>query len=430
MRRELPLPNFALLALAACSDASLESYRAQVASDTAAELSAAAATKPLAPYYTVRQDTRRCAAPLCGGYWVALAGQPRTRCADGSVAAECYVAELGLPPGVDWEAGDLVYGGLSRVMHAALGTTLGRLDVDAVLAPVILPANTRGEFVLGFDSGVRCVQAPCPSLQFARLNTRGGAMSLDIGFDARDPNAAKALEGAFYAELAAPSPIGTGAVAFGRTGLAFDLAARTLRRRLLVANVYVVKAESPDQPVCVVQEEGNFVAAFQIESRPDGERLAASLSGDVRLLPGLCSAQQVVCATLYEPVFGPIEGSGRECVSASSACAFTVEVIVRAGTEGVASGTWSEGVCPEPSTFVCGDGGLSCDPAHQYCQAVIGGQPDPTTGHAVATYACVEAGTCAPLQVACPCLEAQGPLPGASCDENGPLPPVVTLFAP
>jgi uncharacterized protein DUF6748 len=47
-------------------------------------------------YYTLRRDLRRCAAPRCGGFFVARANLPLTRCADGRVRAECYVAELDL----------------------------------------------------------------------------------------------------------------------------------------------------------------------------------------------------------------------------------------------------------------------------------------------------------------------------------------------
>src|SRR6185312_9889456 len=43
-------------------------------------------------YYLVRPDLRRCAAPACGGYFVQRVNFPTTTCADGSSAAECYVA--------------------------------------------------------------------------------------------------------------------------------------------------------------------------------------------------------------------------------------------------------------------------------------------------------------------------------------------------
>jgi hypothetical protein len=45
-------------------------------------------------YFSVRRDTRRCAAPLCGGYWLARVGASSTLCSDGRRLPECYVPEL------------------------------------------------------------------------------------------------------------------------------------------------------------------------------------------------------------------------------------------------------------------------------------------------------------------------------------------------
>jgi len=47
-------------------------------------------------YVTLRRDLRRCASPLCGGFFVDAVNQDSLRCADGSRSAECYVADLEL----------------------------------------------------------------------------------------------------------------------------------------------------------------------------------------------------------------------------------------------------------------------------------------------------------------------------------------------
>lgn len=65
------------------------------------------------PAYEVEHDQRRCAAPLCGGFWVREVGQPTTTCADGSVADACYVAEI------DWSRGLISPGRQRRVTDAA-----------------------------------------------------------------------------------------------------------------------------------------------------------------------------------------------------------------------------------------------------------------------------------------------------------------------
>ncbi|HEU4767395.1 MAG TPA: DUF6748 domain-containing protein, partial [Pyrinomonadaceae bacterium] len=51
-------------------------------------------------FYTIRRDVRRCASPMCGGYFIKVLNQSRTRCANGRSMNECYVASIewnGLP---------------------------------------------------------------------------------------------------------------------------------------------------------------------------------------------------------------------------------------------------------------------------------------------------------------------------------------------
>ena len=45
-------------------------------------------------FYTIRRDVRRCASPMCGGYFIQLVNQSRTRCHDGRFMRECYVASI------------------------------------------------------------------------------------------------------------------------------------------------------------------------------------------------------------------------------------------------------------------------------------------------------------------------------------------------
>ena len=58
----------------------------------------AAPANARALYYTIRPDFRRCAPPLCGGFWVQAVNRKDTRCADGSLQEECYVAHLDMHP--------------------------------------------------------------------------------------------------------------------------------------------------------------------------------------------------------------------------------------------------------------------------------------------------------------------------------------------
>ncbi|MGZ9272459.1 MAG: DUF6748 domain-containing protein, partial [Candidatus Binatia bacterium] len=45
-------------------------------------------------FYTVRPDLRRCASPMCGGYYVRPVNKQLVPCANGRLMAECYVGEI------------------------------------------------------------------------------------------------------------------------------------------------------------------------------------------------------------------------------------------------------------------------------------------------------------------------------------------------
>jgi hypothetical protein len=120
-------------------------------------------------FYTIRRDVRRCASPMCGGYFIRLVNQARMRCANGRSMSECYVATIewnGLPqPDKD---GALVRGTLST-----RGDRRGRYGVLRA-REVWLPASGKqpsGTFFRVRDRGIRCIAAPCETHHEAKLNT-------------------------------------------------------------------------------------------------------------------------------------------------------------------------------------------------------------------------------------------------------------------
>jgi len=62
-------------------------------------------------FYSVRPDYRRCVSPLCGGYFVKRVNQSRTRCVNGRLMSECYVAEI------DWNGQPQVKEGIALVVR-------------------------------------------------------------------------------------------------------------------------------------------------------------------------------------------------------------------------------------------------------------------------------------------------------------------------
>lgn len=198
-------------------------------------------TKPMHGYYSVRRDVRRCASPLCGGYFVSTLNQRETTCADGSQAAECYVAELALPEAVSWQDGELIHGEIRAVDYPELDVTLGLMTADAVLQPAIEPAEGRGRYFLAYDTGIRCITTPCPSLAVVTLDRTGRELNAAIAFDAADDEAQAELQDAFSEELDSPSTLGSGAVVFGSLRFDFDGRSRQPALTLLVTNVYSTK---------------------------------------------------------------------------------------------------------------------------------------------------------------------------------------------
>ncbi len=120
-------------------------------------------------FYTIRRDLRRCASPMCGGYFIKLVNQARTRCANGGSMSECYVAsiEWNGQPEADKD------GALVRGTLTARGNRRGTYGVLNA-REVWLPASgnqASGTFFRVRDRGIRCVAAPCETHHEAKLNT-------------------------------------------------------------------------------------------------------------------------------------------------------------------------------------------------------------------------------------------------------------------
>jgi hypothetical protein len=116
-------------------------------------------------FYSFRRDLRRCASPRCGGYFVKLVNQTRTRCADKRLQKECYVAEInwGREPQQDDERA-LLRGSISPQGQ------FGVFRVTEVWksAGRSQPAD---RFFRVRDRGLRCIAAPCPTHHEATLNS-------------------------------------------------------------------------------------------------------------------------------------------------------------------------------------------------------------------------------------------------------------------
>ena len=136
-------------------------------------VSASNGARSAAPsYYVVRPDPRLCPSPLCGGHWVSLANQARTRCHDGLFRPRCYVTRAvdvrREPLSSPWPEA-LARAEIAQWEFEGPGVQkLGLLVVAEIWRPVGRPAT--GGFYRLRDTAVRCIRAPCFSFRGARLN--------------------------------------------------------------------------------------------------------------------------------------------------------------------------------------------------------------------------------------------------------------------
>lgn len=121
-------------------------------------------------YYTLRPDLRRCASPMCGGFFVKLVNHERTRCADGRNMTECYVAEIDWNRQPSGEARTMLVRGdlLQRRFQGSRRFGVLRV-IESWRAASERPPE--GMFFRVKDLGIRCITHPCLSLQDERLNS-------------------------------------------------------------------------------------------------------------------------------------------------------------------------------------------------------------------------------------------------------------------
>jgi hypothetical protein len=171
-----------LLVSAVLSLSALVACDADLTETISTDESAVVATGQAAPvpFFTVRPDLRRCAAPLCGGFWVKRVNAADTICFDGSQADECYVPALSftalhLDPAERQALEARVHAGLAVVRgvfasksYRGIGE-LGVLRVTEAWDAASEQAPTGTIFAVA-ATGIQCIAAPCPTLHATALN--------------------------------------------------------------------------------------------------------------------------------------------------------------------------------------------------------------------------------------------------------------------
>ncbi len=126
-------------------------------------------------FFTARPDLRKCVSPLCGGYWVKKVNRRMTRCADGTIQRECYVASIQWPgsefgPVIQHNAPLLLKGKIIPREYPNFGN-LGAFIAKAAYRPASTNVP-RGRFYGIQNNGIVCITSPCFSFDQYLLNSR------------------------------------------------------------------------------------------------------------------------------------------------------------------------------------------------------------------------------------------------------------------
>ncbi len=196
------LPLLSLSLVTACaSEGELDELAGETTDDEALDGKADAASAPdgVYTYFQLKADVRRCASPYCGGSFLKRLNRTTTVCHNGANQASCYTPELdfsqaGLSIATQATLRDAAYAGaltegvtaivrgrFAPVGTAKVGRELGRFIVTEAWTAQS-GAMTDGVFVKVKDNGLRCIAAPCPSMNERALNTSRGANIADVDY--------------------------------------------------------------------------------------------------------------------------------------------------------------------------------------------------------------------------------------------------------
>ena len=298
MRMKMPRPRnprvLAALAALACATtlAVADCVLAQ------ASVPAESGTDRAAPdftYYTAVADKRRCASPLCGGFFVSRVNAAQTRCADGKLRKSCYVADVdfsalrvGDDPGADFRAQPDLFllRGAQDPVTFPQGSELGVLRVSEAFigSAGAIPSGT---FFRVRSTGIVCITFPCPSLSAQVLDS------------AQPPESIAALDpapdlGDFSDELARVTDPEGLLVAADRTTVTGPAGSGT---GLRVNQAYLPFAAKPTPQAC---------GSRGLPTCPDGQfcSFAPEAMCGRADASGVCMPRPEVCIDIFKPVCG------------------------------------------------------------------------------------------------------------------------------
>lgn len=191
------LPLFSL-SLVACTSSEEDELAGEADADESLD-GKADSVEGASTYFAISMDFRRCASPMCGGYFLDRLNASMTTCHDGVKRETCYA------PLLDWSQTSLPQSAQDKLVEASGRTALTNATY-AIVRGRFLKKNTTtsmpdlgrfvvteawiadgegaadGVFAKVMQNGIRCIAAPCPSLTEKALNSSRKANIAEIDF--------------------------------------------------------------------------------------------------------------------------------------------------------------------------------------------------------------------------------------------------------
>ncbi|MET0340055.1 MAG: Kazal-type serine protease inhibitor family protein [Polyangiales bacterium] len=297
-------------------------------------------------YFTARRDVRRCAFPRCGGSFVRALNRGQIRCADGTQAPECYVADLDLDAlGLSAaRAQQLIAEQHKVVFLGALRPSSTHRGFGALVAKGAFRGvneTAAGATLLTKSSGIVCIQAPCPTHIGVVVNrgTKLMLTSLDLSvLRASDTDLARVQK----------ALANDGVLLSGRLGVNGNDASLGVTQAYLPVGAER-RCGSRGLPACGKAEFCQF---------------DAGTCGELDR-PGVCTPRPQACIEIFRPVCG-CDGKtyGNSCQAAAAGVSVDQEGACEPQPEEVLCGGIVGRACPGAGTCVFED---PCPPGAKNC---------------------------------------------------------------